>query len=168
MSGTGKISIPGWVLPALDFAARWYLGGVFIYAAIGKIADPYSFAVTIASYQMLPNSMINLMALVLPWFEVVTGVLLVAGVQSRVQALAINGMLVMFTAAIIWALSKDLKMQCGCFASEEAAADISIMTVWRDLGWLAIGAFIYVADASRFGVDGLWQHWQNRKWEIDK
>lgn len=154
-----------WVWPSLDLAARWYLGAIFIFAAVGKIADPYSFAVSIASYQIIPNALVNLMAIILPWFEIVVGALLVLGIQSRAQALAINGMMVMFTAAIIMALSKDLQMQCGCFASEEAAADISIMTVWRDLAWLAIGVFIYVANASKFGVDGLWQRWQNKKWE---
>jgi uncharacterized membrane protein YphA (DoxX/SURF4 family) len=134
-----------------------YLGGVFVLAAWGKILDPYSFSISIATYQMVPESAVNLMAIGLPWLELVAGVALIAGFWPRTQALLVNAMLVMFILAIWWALAHDLKMQCGCFASKEAEADISGMTVIRDLFWLGLGTFIYVADASRFGIDGLLQ-----------
>jgi len=132
------------VLNFLDLAARVYLGGVFILAAWGKILDPYNFAISIATYQMMPDQVINVMAIVMPWLELFVGVMLIIGFRTRAQTLLINGMLVMFIIAIIWALAHDLQMQCGCFASEEAEADMSILTVFRDVAWLAIGLFVWV------------------------
>ncbi len=155
-----------YVLPPLDLLARFYLGGIFIYAAWGKILDPYSFALSIATYQMLPTHVINLMAMVLPWLELVTGILLVVGTLTRPAVLLVNGMMVVFIYAIWSAVSRGLDLgSCGCFASEEAAAEISMGTVWRDVWWLLIGIFILlVRERSRWGLTRLWEWNQERKW----
>jgi hypothetical protein len=47
-------------------------------------------------------------------------------------------------------------MSCGCFASQGAAEDpISLLTVARDLGWLALAAFVLAYDRGLVGLDGL-------------
>lgn len=155
-----------YTLPPLDLIARFYLGGIFIYAAWGKILDPYAFALSIATYQMLPTHVINLMAIALPWLELVAGVLLVVGTLTRPAVLLVNGMMVVFIYAIYSAVTRGLDLgSCGCFASEEAAAEISMGTVWRDVWWLAIGIFIQlVKEQSRWGLDRLWQWRQELKW----
>jgi len=154
------------VLPPLDLIARFYLGGIFIYAAWDKIIDPYSFALSIATYQMLPTNVVNLMAITLPWLELATGVLLVVGTLTRPAVLLVNGMMVMFIYAIWSAVSRGLDMgSCGCFASEAAAEEISMGTVWRDVWWLVIGIFILVVnEPNRWGLAGFWQRKQDRKW----
>jgi putative oxidoreductase len=142
------------VIPPLDLAARVYLGGVFIFAAWGKILDPYTFALSIATYQMMPTVLINVMAVVLPPLELVTGVLLILGIQTRVQAILINAMMVMFMVAIGAALYRNLDLgTCGCFASEEAAEEMSAATLWRDLWWLLIGIFIFCVNRGRWGLE---------------
>jgi putative oxidoreductase len=153
-------------LPPLDLLARFYLGGIFVYAAWGKVLDPYSFALSIATYQMVPTSVINLMAIALPWLELATGVLLVLGTLTRPSVILINGMMVVFIYAIYSAVDRGLDLgSCGCFASEEAAAEISMATVWRDVAWLLIGIFIFfVPERSRWGLTRLWQWRQEKKW----
>jgi len=148
-----------WTIPPLDLIARLYLGGIFIYAAYGKIVDPYGFAVSIATYQMTPTSVVNIMAIFLPWLEIVTGVFLLVGLMTRVQAILINGMMVMFIIAISYAVYRGLDMgSCGCFASEEAAEEISTGTIMRDVYWLLIGLFIFfVKTEYRWGIDRLWR-----------
>ena len=83
MGEAGKLA-GKWLIPPLELAARLYLGSIFIYAAWGKILDPYNFAVSIATYQMLPTYLVNIIAVTLPWLELVTGVLLVVGFRTRV------------------------------------------------------------------------------------
>ncbi|MBM4355040.1 MAG: DoxX family membrane protein [Deltaproteobacteria bacterium] len=148
-----------WGIPSLDLAARIYLGGVFLFAAWGKVLDPYSFAVNIATYQVLPLELVNLAALILPWVELAVGGLLILGVFTRAQALLVNGMLLVFIAAIASALYRELDLgTCGCFASEEAAEDLSMSTVWRDVAWLAIGAGIFIVpERLRWGVERWWK-----------
>ena len=155
--------IEKWGLPPLDLIARVYLGGVFIYAAWGKIIDPYGFAVAIATYQMMPTNVLNIMAITMPWLELFTGVLLILGVWTRANAILINGMMVMFIIAISAAVYRGLDMgTCGCFASEEAAEEISVATIWRDVWWLAIGVFIFFVQRHRWGLENLWQHLRSK------
>ena len=48
----------GW----LALPARWYLGFVFLLACQHKIAHPGAFALDVATYGILPLSLVNLMA----------------------------------------------------------------------------------------------------------
>lgn len=139
----------------LAVPARFYLGYVFIIACIHKIAHPGTFALDIATYDVLPLSLVNLMAITLPWIELAAGVMLVLGFRVRGAALAVTGMMIMFIVAIVLALGKGLDMSCGCFASQAAAEDdpISWMTVLRDSGWLALGVYVAFFDRSAIGID---------------
>jgi uncharacterized membrane protein YphA (DoxX/SURF4 family) len=141
--------------PWLALPARLYLAAVFLLACWHKLWNPESFALDIATYQFLPLALVNPMAIALPWVELVAGVLLVIGWRTRAAALLVAGMMVMFTAAIVIALGKGLDMSCGCFASQGAVEDpISWLTVLRDLGWLALAAYVFVFDHTPVGLDG--------------
>jgi putative oxidoreductase len=134
--------------------ARVYLGVVFLLACYHKILSPGSFALDIATYQILPLSTINPMAIVLPWIELVSGVMLLVGFRTRAAALLVSGMLVVFTTAISIAVSKGLDMSCGCFASQGAADDpISWRTIARDFGWLLLSLYIIIFDNNPLGLD---------------
>jgi len=71
------------VHPWVGLLLRIYLGGLFIYASMYKINYPGEFAETIASYQLLPFWAVNVTALIMPWVELVIGVLLVLGVRTK-------------------------------------------------------------------------------------
>jgi uncharacterized membrane protein YphA (DoxX/SURF4 family) len=130
------------------------LAFVFLFACIHKIIDPGSFALDIATYQILPLSLINPMAIVLPWIELVAGALLLVGFRTRAAALLISGMMALFTMAIAIALAKGLDMSCGCFASQGATEDpISWRTIVRDLAWFLLSLYILVFDCTPLGVD---------------
>jgi len=140
----------------LALAARLYLGWVFIIACLHKIAHPGMFALDIATYDILPLSVINLTAVTLPWIELFTGVMLVAGFRVRGAAIAVAGMMVMFLVAIIIALDKGLDMSCGCFASQTTEEDpISYLTVLRDSGWLLLAVYVAIFDRKVIGLDRL-------------
>lgn len=139
----------------LALPARLYLAWVFIYACIHKIAHPGSFALDIATYDILPLELINPLAITLPWVELGAGVLLVLGWRSRGAALAIVGMMVMFMVAIAMALDAGLDMSCGCFASQAMEDDpIGGWTLVRDSAWLLLGLYVFVFDRRPLGLDG--------------
>jgi uncharacterized membrane protein YphA (DoxX/SURF4 family) len=141
----------GW----LALPARWYLGFVFLLACQHKIAQPEAFAVDVATYGILPLSLVNLMAITLPWLELSAGIMLVVGFRARAAALMVFGMMVMFIIALAIALAQGLDMACGCFASEAAQGGdpISSMTVLRDMGWLALSVYVVLFDSSPIGLD---------------
>ena len=127
--------------PVLGLLLRVYVGGVFIYASMYKINYPGEFAETIASYQLVPYWGVNLMALIMPWAELVSGILMVLGVRTKSAAAAIGGMLVMFSLAILITLLRGIPIGCGCFTSVEDP--LGWGTFWRDLLWLGMTLQVY-------------------------
>jgi len=107
---------------------RVYLGGLFVYASLYKIAEPYDFALSVATYQILPLSIVNLFALLVPWIELGLGTALILGLWTRTAGLLASGLLLLFVVALSIALSRDLQLFCGCFASRQAAEEIGIST----------------------------------------
>ena len=148
--------------PWICLAARLYLGAIFVAACLHKIANPGSFAVDIATYQFLPPWSVNAFAIVLPWVEALAGAMLIAGYRVRAAALLIVGMMVSFMIALTWALSNDIAMSCGCFASTAAEYDdpISWETLLRDGIWLALGVYVLLFDVSPLGVERLIKKWR--------
>jgi uncharacterized membrane protein YphA (DoxX/SURF4 family) len=127
--------------PWLGLLLRVYVGGVFIYASMYKINYPGEFAETIASYQLLPYWAINITALVMPWLELVSGVLLILGVRTKSAAALIGGMLILFSLAILVTLLRGIPIGCGCFTSVEDP--LGWGTLWRDLIWLGMTLQVY-------------------------
>ncbi len=140
----------------IALGARLYLGTVLLAACIHKIADPGSFALDVATYQMLPLALVNPFALLLPWVELATGLLLIVGFRVRAASLLTAAMMVSFMIALGWALHQHFDISCGCFASQGAQQDpISWHTVVRDSAWLLLTVYVLVLDRNPVGLDRL-------------
>jgi uncharacterized membrane protein YphA (DoxX/SURF4 family) len=140
-------------IDALGVALRALLAITFIWACIHKISNPYDFSLQVATYQILPLSLINLQGVILPWIELVVAAALIAGFWTRASALVTCGMNVMFIVAIALALSADLQLQCGCFASADVADQMSSSLIVRDVGLLLAGALLVYMKPDRLTVD---------------
>lgn len=147
--------------PWLAWVFRVALGVVFIWASLDKIADPEAFAWNISHYRMVPQGLINLMAVGLPWIEIVCGVCLVLGLWVRPALLAVNGMLVVFIVAILSALSRDLDISCGCFSTDPAAHSMTRWTLYWDIIWLAMGLHALLLDRGVLSVTRLLRRREN-------
>ena len=99
---------------------RVAIGVVFIAAALAKIGDAASFAAQIHNYRLLPIGAENLVAILLPWIELIAGLALVLGVQARSGAWLTAAMMVVFTAAVGQAVARNLDFECGCFGTADA------------------------------------------------
>ena len=142
-------------LDAFGVALRILLAVTFFLACIHKIANPYDFSLQVATYQILPLFLVNLQGVILPWVELVVAILLVAGLWTRASALVTCGMNVMFIVAIALALSADLQLQCGCFASADVGDQMSSSLIVRDIGLLIAGAILVYMKPDRLTVDRL-------------
>jgi uncharacterized membrane protein YphA (DoxX/SURF4 family) len=139
----------------LGLLARLYLGGLFVYASWHKIRYPATFALDVATYQILPLALVNLTALVLPWVEALSGALLIVGWRARAGALLVAAMMVVFMVALGAALGRGLDLSCGCFAAQDTADPISGWTMLRDGTWLALALYVLVFDRRPLGLDRL-------------
>ena len=106
---------------------RIIIGVVFIYASIGKIINPEAVAKAIKNYEMLPITMINLPAIILPYLELFTGALLMIGRLKKGAASITIIMLVFFLIGLIQAYIRGLDINCGCFSLESASSKSDIL-----------------------------------------
>ncbi len=78
--------------------ARLILGGLYVFMGASKALEPVSFLKLVREYEVVASPVgLNLVAATLPWFEVLCGLLLLAGVAVRGTALVSFAMLVPFT-----------------------------------------------------------------------
>jgi uncharacterized membrane protein YphA (DoxX/SURF4 family) len=105
----------------LLLAGRVLLGVVFLYAAYTKLVIPWQlFALSIDSYQWLPEWGVILTARVLPWAELAIGVLLVSGWLLRWTAAATAALLGAFWLLMFRAYLLGFGIDCGCFGIGQA------------------------------------------------
>jgi uncharacterized membrane protein YphA (DoxX/SURF4 family) len=123
-------------------AARLILGGVYIYASWDKILHPAAFAEAVFNYQILPSQLINLMALVLPWLELILGLLLLSGIWMSGAVLGVNLLMVVFLSALIFNTARGLNLSCGCFSTETTASGLSGWIVLRDVFFFSLSAYL--------------------------
>lgn len=109
-----------------QLAIRVILGGLFIYASIGKIFDPQAFAKAVNNYQILPVGLANFVAMTVPYIEFFAGTFLIIGKYKKGAALLIGVMLVVFMIAMGSALARGLNIACGCFSLENTNATSDI------------------------------------------
>lgn len=90
--------------------------------------------------------MINPLAILIPWVEVIIGASLLAGIMISGGALAVSGMLVIFAVAIGISLIRGLDIACGCFSTSSSAEPITWLYLVRDLILLGMGVHILLFD----------------------
>jgi uncharacterized membrane protein YphA (DoxX/SURF4 family) len=93
------------------------LAAVFVYAGYDKLRDPLQFADSIAAFGILPLLFVSPLALALPPFEVLCGLLLLTTPTRRLAALAVTLLSAMFFVALASALFRGLTLDCGCFGT---------------------------------------------------
>jgi uncharacterized membrane protein YphA (DoxX/SURF4 family) len=123
------------------FLFRLLVGGVFIWAGVLKVGDPLDFAQSIKNYQAFPHDLVFMIALVLPWVEVLSGVGLIAGVLKRSSAFIAAVLLAGFIALVGSALLRGIDTSCGCFGSLSSRADLRLMLMDAVLCLMAVAVF---------------------------
>ena len=118
------------------------MGGVFIYASLDKIRHPELFAEAVYNYQLSPEAAVNLVALCLPWLELLSGGLLVLGVWVRGSTLILSGLMIVFMGALGINLARGLDVYCGCFTTQ-GSSPMTILTLFRDSLFLVLALFLF-------------------------
>ena len=111
-----------------------------------KVSDPAGFAEALYNYHLLPGWMINPVAIILPWVEVVIGVSLLVGICTQGGALLGSGLLGIFACALAINLARGLDIACGCFSTSTSAEPITWLYLVRDLALMGMGVHILLLD----------------------
>ncbi|RJP90485.1 MAG: DoxX family membrane protein [Desulfobacteraceae bacterium] len=142
----------------MSLLVRFALAAIFIFAGVPKIMDTASFAGAVYNYQLLPEALINLFAIILPWLEVIVGILLILGVWLPGAVIIYNGLLISFIAALIISSIRGLDISCGCF-STDSTHGIDLWTILRDASMLLASLYLlFVVFVKKITSDsnGIW------------
>jgi uncharacterized membrane protein YphA (DoxX/SURF4 family) len=134
----------------LTLIARLVVGGIFIYASFYKIIDPGSFAKSIWYYHLVPGSLINLMALILPWVELLCGLSLVLGVFYRGAVAWVNVLTVIFIIALATTIVRGIDIDCGCFKAAKTATHSAWNSLLFDVGLLLFTLQLWFSRSRRW------------------
>ncbi len=134
-----------WYTPRrLSWVLRLMLGISFIWASWHKILAPDQFALILYGYGIFPGAAINILALLVPFVELLSGFCLISGVLKRPALILINAMLVCFIMIISFNLIRGHQFDCGCFSfgdTNDAASAAGLLV--RDVFFLAGGVYLW-------------------------
>ncbi|MFH1091066.1 MAG: MauE/DoxX family redox-associated membrane protein [Pseudomonadota bacterium] len=123
---------------------RLFLGGLFIYASVDKIFNPAAFAEIIYNYRILSGALINIAAIVLPWLELILGLLLLAGRFMPGAILIGTTLLFFFWTALLFNLARGLDIHCGCFSTQSTEQGSMLWYTFRDTAFLGTGIALFI------------------------
>ena len=145
---------------ALGKEARDERCGLCDARGLGRPADRYrraesrarpDLAAAIAGFRLLPAGAVGPLALALPFFELLLGGYLVAGLFTRTAAIVAAVKIVIYAGAIASAVIRHIPANCGCFGPHDTAvadwphvafdlalAFLSALVAYRAPGILAV------------------------------
>lgn len=140
----------------VGLVARFGLAAIWLYSGLIKLLNPLESRQAVQAYELLPSDLVPTVAVALPAFEVILGLLLLLGLFLRPVAVASGMLLLVFIAGIISAWARGLQIDCGCFGGggyDENAGPVTYLTeIARDIGFMALAVFVYL--------------WPWKKWAI--
>jgi putative oxidoreductase len=136
--------------PRVQLALRLVLGGFFVYASLDKIASPAAFAKIVYQWQVTGPVASNLVAVTLPWIELVAGLLLVAGAWRHEAAAVIGALLVVFLLAAASVMARGIDVEnCGCVSLAKATTASAWPPAWmKGVGWFLVARNLVLLGAA--------------------
>ena len=125
---------------AILIAGRLALAGVFLWAAIAKLRDPWMIlAMDLDNMHIMPSRMVEYVARTLPWFELALGLALVIGIKLRYVATVSSALLVVFFSVLVILYLRGFQGDCGCFGPGE---QLGPKTLARDFALVLLSMWV--------------------------
>jgi uncharacterized membrane protein YphA (DoxX/SURF4 family) len=146
----------GRVTDFVGLLARLILGVVLVVAGGIKVTSPAVSARAVRAFQILPYDFAGYVGYALPVVEILIGLLLVAGLFTRLSG-AVGGLLmVAFIIGISSAWIRGLSIDCGCFGGGGTVAARQtqyLADLLRDAGLIACAAWLVARPRTAYSLD---------------
>jgi uncharacterized membrane protein YphA (DoxX/SURF4 family) len=144
------------VLDVVGTVARLGLAAVWLTSGVLKAIDPDQTYIAVRAYDVLPPIGVEVVAGILPWFEIALGVLLLVGVGIRTVGVLSILLLLGFVAGVSQAWARGLLIDCGCFGGGGAVAPgqtAYVQELLRDTGFIVLAAWLVVRPRTLLSLD---------------
>lgn len=139
------------LLVRVGLATVWLVSGAI------KVSDLNQTYIAVQAYDLLPAGAVSVVAAGLPFLELLLGVLLLAGLGTRLVAIASAVVLVAFIFGVAQSWARGLTIDCGCFGGggQVAAGETNYpQELARDIGFLLLAVWLVVRPRSLASLDG--------------
>jgi uncharacterized membrane protein YphA (DoxX/SURF4 family) len=144
------------LLDVVGALARFGLAAVWLVSGLLKAVDPDQTYIAVRAYDALPDAGVEVVAALLPWIELALGILLLAGVGTRLVAALSGGLLVVFIAGVAQAWARGLSIDCGCFGGGGAVdpgETTYVQELLRDAGFLLMAGWLIVRPRTALALE---------------
>jgi len=144
------------VAPWIGLASRLILGGVLLAAGYLKYDALDKSQMAVRAYELLPIPVANLIGIILPFAEILMGLLLILGAGTRVMGILGALLMLVFVIGISQAWARGLSIDCGCFGGGgqvEPGSASYLPELLRDAGLAALGIYLFLYPQSKFALD---------------
>jgi putative oxidoreductase len=137
----------------LFWTFRLLIGGIFLYAGLEKILDPFDFSVALYNYRLFPDFWLGGMAATIPWVEAMAGLFLIIGFDTKGAAALTSFLLLIFIGLIVISAIRGLDIDCGCFGSLERK--VGVQAILEDTFLLVISMSVLLLEKNALNLQGL-------------
>lgn len=123
-------------------ACRLVPAALFLWAGLEKAFARQDSILAVDAYDVLPERLVEPVAIVLPWAEIALGVLLVLGLFVRFAGVATAVLSAVFIAGLAQAKARGLAIDCGCFGGGGLGDGVSWWDIVRDVPILLAGVYL--------------------------
>jgi uncharacterized membrane protein YphA (DoxX/SURF4 family) len=154
-----RLPISRWaaVRPWLGTVVRLGLAAGWRTAGASKAGDLAAAGRAVNAYQVMPYDVAKVVGAALPFVEIALGLLLVAGLATRLTGVVSAALLAVFVAGISSAWARGLSIDCGCFGGDGRLGTGQTPSyrpeIARDLAFAALAGFLIAFPLTRLSVD---------------
>lgn len=130
-----------WTL-VLRLTCRLLPASLLLWAGVTKALDRQGSILAVDAYDVLPETLVRLFAVVLPLVEIAVGLLLILGLFLRFAGLATALIAGLFIAALTQAKARGLEIDCGCFGGGGPGDGVTWWDIARDVPIVLCGLYL--------------------------
>jgi uncharacterized membrane protein YphA (DoxX/SURF4 family) len=141
----------------ITVVVRVLLAAVLGYAGYAKFSQPPALRnLAVSAYRIVPDGLVPAVAVGLPLLEMALAAMILLGFATRVMAVCVGLLFVVFIAGIVAAWARGLSIDCGCFGGGGTVGRGQthyLEEILRDAGFLALAAWLAVFPRGRLALD---------------
>ncbi|MFC6707712.1 MauE/DoxX family redox-associated membrane protein [Flexivirga alba] len=148
--------------PAMEWvgvAARLILGVTYLVAGILKARELEATRMDTRAFRILSYDLANIWGTFMPFLEIILGLLLIAGLMTRMTAVLGGLLMIAFIIGISSVWARGIVIQCGCFGSNGKLPTTAAYKwdILRDVGLLLCAAWLVIWPRTKLSADrALW------------
>lgn len=137
------------------FAAFGFSAWQKLKPGIPPVTGPQTFALSVKSYQILPEALVSPAAFTIAWVEAICAILILTGLWTRAAATTLGLAVIAFTLGVISVILRGIDITCGCFGKFKfiCSGPVSWCKVGENSIFLAAILVLVVFGAGKWAFD---------------